>query len=191
MPTAHPWERPKSAWPRDSWAATRTCCFACRKTPWHTAAAPRSAAARPKSSGGRFFAEYTKAHPASADEWINAITGFPAARWDKDVAAFKPEDGAVATRAASGKALIRPGRPRPDPDGRIGRPGAQQQHLPQKISRISKRRLPGPQHPLRRARTCHGGHHVRHVSARRHPALRRHLPGLSPITCARPSAWRP
>jgi transketolase len=51
------------------------------------------------------FAEYTKAHPASADEWINAITGFLPRDWDTDVAAFKPEDGAVATRAASGKAL--------------------------------------------------------------------------------------
>jgi transketolase len=53
----------------------------------------------------KLFAEYTKEHPAAADEWINAITGFLPRGWDQEVAAFKPQDGAVATRAASGKTL--------------------------------------------------------------------------------------
>ncbi|RJQ67113.1 MAG: transketolase [Desulfobacteraceae bacterium] len=51
------------------------------------------------------YAAYTKAHPKLADEWVNAITGFLARDWDKDVVTFKPQDGAVATRAASGKTL--------------------------------------------------------------------------------------
>ena len=46
-----------------------------------------------------------------------------------------------------------------------------------------------PLHPLRRARARHGRGDERHGAAwRRHP-LFRHLPGLQPTTCARPSAW--
>ncbi len=51
------------------------------------------------------FSEYAKAYPDLADEWVNAISGFLPRDWDKEVALFKPEDGAVATRSASGKAL--------------------------------------------------------------------------------------
>jgi len=51
------------------------------------------------------YAAFAKAHPELADQWVNAISGFLPRGWDKDVLTFKPEDGAVATRAASGKAL--------------------------------------------------------------------------------------
>ncbi|MDA8137035.1 MAG: transketolase [Desulfobacteraceae bacterium] len=51
------------------------------------------------------YNEYAKAHPQLADQWVNAISGFLPRGWDKDLLVFKPEDGAVATRAASGKAL--------------------------------------------------------------------------------------
>lgn len=51
------------------------------------------------------YAAYANAHPELADQWINAITGFLPRGWDEQVLTFNPEDGSVATRAASGKAL--------------------------------------------------------------------------------------
>jgi transketolase len=51
------------------------------------------------------YKEYAKAHPNLADQWVNAISGFLPRGWDTDLLTFKPEDGAVATRAASGKTL--------------------------------------------------------------------------------------
>ena len=51
------------------------------------------------------YEDYKSAHPKLADEWVNAITGFLPRDWDKDLLTFKPEDGPIATRAASGKAL--------------------------------------------------------------------------------------
>jgi transketolase len=51
------------------------------------------------------YADYAKAHPQLADEWVNAISGFLPRDWDQDVLTFKPQEGAVATRSASGKAL--------------------------------------------------------------------------------------
>lgn len=48
---------------------------------------------------------YAKAHPALADQWVNAISGFLPRGWDQQLLTFNPEDGAVATRSASGKAL--------------------------------------------------------------------------------------
>lgn len=51
------------------------------------------------------YGEYAKAHPELADAWVNAISGFLPRDWDKEVLTFQPQDGAVATRSASGKAL--------------------------------------------------------------------------------------
>ncbi|KJS33024.1 MAG: transketolase [Desulfatitalea sp. BRH_c12] len=51
------------------------------------------------------YTAYSKANPELADQWVNAISGFLPRDWDKDLVTFKPEDGAVATRSASGKAL--------------------------------------------------------------------------------------
>ncbi|MBR9981776.1 MAG: transketolase [Desulfatitalea sp.] len=51
------------------------------------------------------YAAYAKAHPEMADQWINALTHFLPRDWDKDLAAFAPADGPIATRAASGKTL--------------------------------------------------------------------------------------
>jgi transketolase len=51
------------------------------------------------------FKAYRKAHPESADAWINALSGFLSRGWDAGLAGMTPEDGPMATRAASGKAL--------------------------------------------------------------------------------------
>lgn len=51
------------------------------------------------------FTEYTQAHPELAQEWINAISGFLPRDWHQELPRFSPQDGAVATRAASGKVL--------------------------------------------------------------------------------------
>lgn len=50
-------------------------------------------------------AAYAKAHPDLADQWVNAVTHFLPRDWEKDLVTFAPSDGAIATRAASGKAL--------------------------------------------------------------------------------------
>jgi transketolase len=51
------------------------------------------------------FAAYKDAHPDLADQWVSALSGFLPRGWDQDLAGFKPADGPMATRAASGKAL--------------------------------------------------------------------------------------
>lgn len=51
------------------------------------------------------FKAYTQAHPGLSDEWLNAVTGFMPRGWDQGLAQLTPEDGPLATRAASGKAL--------------------------------------------------------------------------------------
>jgi transketolase len=51
------------------------------------------------------YAAFAKRHPQLADEWVNAISRFLPRDWEKNLLLFKPEDGSVATRAASGKAL--------------------------------------------------------------------------------------
>ncbi|MFP4446324.1 MAG: transketolase [Desulfosudaceae bacterium] len=51
------------------------------------------------------YDRYTQAYPELADRWVNGITRFLPAEWDTDLPAFTPEDGPLATRAASGKVL--------------------------------------------------------------------------------------
>jgi transketolase len=51
------------------------------------------------------FKAYTQAHPELSDEWLNAVTGFMPRGWNQGLAQLTPEDGPLATRAASGKAL--------------------------------------------------------------------------------------
>jgi len=51
------------------------------------------------------FRLYREDHPGLADQWADAMSGFLPSEWDQDIPAFKPEDGPIATRAASGKIL--------------------------------------------------------------------------------------
>jgi transketolase len=51
------------------------------------------------------YKAYTQAHPDLAEAWLNAMTGFMPRGWDDGLAEMTPEDGPLATRAASGKAL--------------------------------------------------------------------------------------
>ena len=53
----------------------------------------------------QLFKKYSKDHPELADRYINAVSGFLPEDWDKDMPVFTAEDGPIATRAASGKAL--------------------------------------------------------------------------------------
>ena len=48
---------------------------------------------------------YTKQHPDLADGWINALTRFMPKGWEAGLPHFTPEEGPLATRAASGKVL--------------------------------------------------------------------------------------
>jgi len=51
------------------------------------------------------FKAYKTAYPDLADQWIDAISGFLPEDWRADVPAFSPDDGPLATRAASGQVL--------------------------------------------------------------------------------------
>jgi transketolase len=51
------------------------------------------------------FKRYKQKHPDLADTWERLAEGRLPRGWDKGLPSFKPEDGAVATRSASGKFL--------------------------------------------------------------------------------------
>ena len=51
------------------------------------------------------FAAYAAAYPDLAAEWEMAMGGELPSGWDADLPIFKPEDGPIATRVASGKVL--------------------------------------------------------------------------------------
>ncbi|HSO20048.1 MAG TPA: transketolase, partial [Desulfosarcina sp.] len=51
------------------------------------------------------YLKYTKKYPELADGWINALTRFMPKGWEAGLPRFAPEDGPMATRAASGKVL--------------------------------------------------------------------------------------
>lgn len=51
------------------------------------------------------FEAYANAYPDLAAEWTVAMNGEPPDGWEADLPTFKPEDGPLATRAASGKVL--------------------------------------------------------------------------------------
>ena len=63
-------------------------------------------------------------------------------------------------------------------DRRLGRPDRLQQYAHQGDEGDERGGLFRPLHPLRRARTRHGGGHERHGAAWRHRPLFRHLPGV-------------
>jgi len=51
------------------------------------------------------FDTYKTLYPESAGQFVDAVSGFLTQGWDSKIPVFKPEDGAVATRSASGKVL--------------------------------------------------------------------------------------
>ncbi len=51
------------------------------------------------------FAAYKKLFPELTNDWVDGVSGFLKYGWENDIPAFKPEDGSIATRAASGKVL--------------------------------------------------------------------------------------
>jgi transketolase len=51
------------------------------------------------------FGKYTKKYPTLAGMWEALAGGALPEGWEKGLPAFKPEDGAIATRSASGKVL--------------------------------------------------------------------------------------
>ena len=51
------------------------------------------------------FDDYKKQYPKPAARFVDAISGFLTEGWDAKIPQFNPEDGPVATRAASGQVL--------------------------------------------------------------------------------------
>jgi transketolase len=53
----------------------------------------------------KIFDTYKTEFPKKADSFVDAVSGFLTQGWDADIPEFRPEDGPVATRAASGQVL--------------------------------------------------------------------------------------
>lgn len=53
----------------------------------------------------KIFDEYKTQYPEKAASFVDAISGFLTEGWDSQIPQFSPEDGPVATRAASGQVL--------------------------------------------------------------------------------------
>lgn len=53
----------------------------------------------------KLFSEYKEKYPEEAEEFINILNGDFGDKWENDIPVFKPEDGKIATRAASGKVI--------------------------------------------------------------------------------------
>ena len=51
------------------------------------------------------FDAYKNLYPDYAGQFVDAVSGFLTQGWDSKIPVFKPEDGPVATRSASGKVL--------------------------------------------------------------------------------------
>ncbi|MFZ5569994.1 MAG: transketolase [Thermodesulfobacteriota bacterium] len=51
------------------------------------------------------YSAYVKRYADLAANWVDALSGYLPNEWDSEIPLFKPSDGAVATRAASGKVL--------------------------------------------------------------------------------------
>ena len=51
------------------------------------------------------FKAYNTAYPELATQWVDAMSGFLPEDWRADLPAFRPADGPIATRAASGQVL--------------------------------------------------------------------------------------
>lgn len=58
-----------------------------------------------QSNWQKKFDAYETGYPDLAEQWTHAIKGNLPAQWDSDLPEFKPTDGQIATRAASGKVL--------------------------------------------------------------------------------------
>ncbi|HSB30528.1 MAG TPA: transketolase [Candidatus Sulfobium mesophilum] len=58
-----------------------------------------------ESAWNSLIKRYAKKYPELAREWLNITSGKLAEGWEKLLPVFKPSDGAVATRSASGKVL--------------------------------------------------------------------------------------
>ena len=118
-------------------------------------------------------------HRTLPDGWADALPTFAA---EKD---GKPNS--VATRAASGKVLTALAAGAARAVGRLGRPRREQQHHDGGRAELRPGRAPDQDvagrpvraHPaLRHPRARDGFDHERHHAARRHPGLRRHVPGV-------------
>ncbi|MGA6926774.1 MAG: transketolase [Desulfosarcina sp.] len=60
---------------------------------------------RAETAWTKAYQKYAKANPDLADGWVNALTRFMPKGWEINLPRFKPADGPMATRAASGKVL--------------------------------------------------------------------------------------
>jgi transketolase len=61
--------------------------------------------AKRESEWNERFAAYGRAHPELGEQLAATLSGELPPDWDRDIPVFKPEDGSVATRVASGKVL--------------------------------------------------------------------------------------
>jgi len=60
---------------------------------------------RAESQWTELYKKYARKFPDLADSWLNGLTRFVPAEWESKLPQFTPDDGPMATRAASGKVL--------------------------------------------------------------------------------------
>ena len=58
-----------------------------------------------ESSWMETYKDFSRKHPELADSWLNGLTRFMPCDWEDRLPKFNPEEGPMATRAASGKVL--------------------------------------------------------------------------------------
>jgi transketolase N-terminal domain/subunit len=143
------------------------------------------AAARGARQAGEWDAlleRYRSDHPELAAELDRRLALLLPDNWQRRLPGFTPDDGPIATRKASPQGLGQGARShRPGParaSGRIGRPDAVQQHLPEGCRRLLGRRAGRQELLLRSARARNGRGHERHGAVGPAAAVRRHLPDL-------------
>ena len=124
------------------------------------------------------YAAYQQAHTQTAAELDRRLRGVLPPDWDADIPVFTPENGNVASRAASGIVLNAIAARVPEliggsadltPSNNTSLAGD-----PQLRPDRSRRPLPALRHP----RARHGRDPERHVRARRIDPVRRHVPDL-------------
>ena len=115
---------------------------------------------------------------ASAIRWMPRRAKALAEAVAEIKAEFAASPPKIATRVASQKVLEKLVPGAAVPDRRLGGPHRLQRHAHQAAHDRCPGELRRQLHPLRRARARHGGGHERHGAARRHRALRRHVPGV-------------
>ena len=139
--------------------------------------------AQAKAEWEKSFAAWRTANPERAAEFDRINAGELPAGWEEKLPSRDRQGCRHACRLRQDPAGARRGDSRAV--GRLRRPGGLEQHHDRQDEFVPPGGQPAaggrpvrPHDPLRHPRARHGRGHERHLAARPHPHLRRHLPGV-------------